>query len=124
MDAWKDVQKAIAASLGTDPMVVNPSRIMRVAGTVSWPNKDKVAKGYVPELVTMRTSFSTDRDPVPFERMMRAFPKRGDGGAQALPSAELFIDTGRQAMTEPWQKQASSQDKIGITMSSALSPHM
>ena len=28
MDAWKDVQKAIAASLGTDPMVVNPSRIM------------------------------------------------------------------------------------------------
>jgi hypothetical protein len=98
MDAWKDVQKAIAASLGTDPMVVNPSRIMRVAGTVSWPNKDKVAKGYVPELVTLRTQFSADRDPVPFERMMRAFPKRGDGGAQALPSAELFIDTGKQAM--------------------------
>lgn len=98
MDAWRDVQKAIAASLGTDPMVVNPSRIMRVAGTVSWPNADKTAKGYVPELVTMRTNFSTDRDPVPFERMMRAFPKRGDGGAQALPSAELYIDTGKQAM--------------------------
>ena len=98
MDAWRDVQKAIAASLGTDAAVINPSRIMRVAGTVSWPNQDKTAKGYVPELVTLRTQFSTDRDPVPFERLMRAFPKRGDGGAQALPSAELFIDTGRQAM--------------------------
>lgn len=98
MDAWRETQRSIAASLGTDPAVINPSRIMRVAGTVSWPGPDKVAKGYVPELVTLRTQFSTDRDPVPFERMMRAFPKRGDGGAQALPSAELFIDTGKQAM--------------------------
>ena len=98
LDAWRDVQKAIAASLGTDPMVVNPSRIMRVAGTVSWPNTDKQAKGYVPELVTLRTNFSTDRDPVPFERMMRAFPKRGDSGATAQLSAELYIDTGKQAM--------------------------
>jgi len=74
MDAWRDVQKSIAAALQTDSAVINPSRIMRVAGTVSWPNQKKQEKGYVPELVTMRTQFSTDRDPVPFERMMRAFP--------------------------------------------------
>ena len=41
MDAWKEVQKSIAASLQTDSAVINPSRIMRVAGTVSWPNKKK-----------------------------------------------------------------------------------
>jgi len=92
MDAWRDVQKSIAAALQTDSAVINPSRIMRVAGTVSWPNQKKQEKGYVPELVTMRTQFSTDRDPVPFERMMRAFP------APKAPEPVMEIDLGQQAM--------------------------
>ena len=92
LKAWRDVQKAIAASLQTDAAVVNPSRIMRVAGTVSWPNEKKQTKGYVPELVTMRTQFSTDRDPVPFERMMRAFPE------PKPPEPTIQIDLGQQAM--------------------------
>ncbi len=93
MDAWRDVQKSIAASLQTDPAVINPSRIMRVAGTVSWPNQKKQDKGYVPELVTMRTEFSTDRDPQPMERLMRAFPK-----AEPKAASTLSIDLGQQAM--------------------------
>jgi len=93
LKAWRDVQKAIAASLKTDPAVVNPSRIMRVAGTVSWPNQKKQAKGYVPELVTMRTEFSTDRDPQPMERLMRAFPI-----TQPSQASSLDIDLGQQAM--------------------------
>jgi hypothetical protein len=32
--------------------VINPSRIMRIAGTVSYPSQSKVTKGYIPELVT------------------------------------------------------------------------
>ena len=93
MDAWRDVQKSIAASLQTDAAVINPSRIMRVAGTVSWPNQKKQDKGYVPELVTMRTEFSTDRDPQPMERLMRAFPK-----AEQKPASTISIDLGQQAM--------------------------
>lgn len=93
LDAWREVQKSIAASLQTDPAVINPSRIMRVAGTVSWPNQKKQDKGYVPELVTMRTEFSTDRDPQPMERMMRAFPK-----AEPKAASTLSIDLGQQAM--------------------------
>ena len=50
---WKERQKQIAAKFKTDKAVVNPSRIMRLAGTVSFPNPAKLAKGYVPELVTM-----------------------------------------------------------------------
>jgi hypothetical protein len=50
---WKERQKQIAAKFKTDKAVVNPSRIMRLAGTVSYPNPAKLAKGYVPELVTM-----------------------------------------------------------------------
>ncbi|MDA9291667.1 hypothetical protein N9P99_00265 [Planktomarina temperata] len=41
-----------ARNLGTDPSVINPSRIMRIAGTVSYPSQSKVTKGYIPELVT------------------------------------------------------------------------
>jgi len=95
LKAWRDVQKSISASLHTDPAVINPSRIMRVAGTVSWPNQKKQDKGYVPELVTMRTQFSTDRDAQPFERLMRAFPKK------ELPNNQvgsIEIDLGQQAM--------------------------
>ena len=95
MDAWKEVQKSIAASLQTDAAVINPSRIMRVAGTVSWPNKKKQDKGYVPELVTMRTEFTNDRDPQPFERLMRAFPKKEVPNNQV---GGIEIDLGQQAM--------------------------
>ena len=53
LQLWKEKQKQIAAQFKTDKAVVNPSRIMRVAGTVSYPNKNKLAKGYVQELVIM-----------------------------------------------------------------------
>ena len=92
LEAWREVQKSIAASLHTDPAVINPSRIMRVAGTVSWPNQKKQAKGYVPELVTMRTQFKDDRDPQPIERLTRAFPKTEQ------KTSSLDIDLGQQAM--------------------------
>jgi len=53
LQLWKERQKQIAVKFKTDKVVVNPSRIMRVAGTVSYPNSTKLAKGYVPEMVTM-----------------------------------------------------------------------
>ena len=50
---WRERQKQIAVKFKTDKAVVNPSRIMRMAGTVSYPSSSKATKGYVPELVTM-----------------------------------------------------------------------
>ena len=96
LDAWRDVQRSLAAALGTDPVVINPSRIMRVAGTISWPNPDKAAKGYVEEYVQMRTQFSTDRDPVPFERLMRVLPAAPVSTQNTGDT--IYIDTGKQAM--------------------------
>tara|TARA_X000001036_G_scaffold343138_1_gene322701 strand:- start:1364 stop:1981 length:618 start_codon:yes stop_codon:yes gene_type:complete len=55
MEKWRSYQKLIATSCGTDKHVINSSRLMRVAGTVSYPSKKKIAKGYVPELVSMHT---------------------------------------------------------------------
>lgn len=108
LDAWRDVQRSIAHSLQTDEVVINPSRIMRVAGTVSWPDAKKQAKGYVPELVAMRTEFSDDRDPVPFERMMRAFPPvKGVTTAASSDTISGFqIDIGQQAMDRAMVEQA------------------
>ncbi len=51
---WRETQKLIASKLKTDSSVCNPSRIMRVAGTVSYPSKPKLTRGYVPELVTLK----------------------------------------------------------------------
>ena len=50
---WTKRQKQIAEKFKTDKAVVNPSRIMRVAGTISFPSSAKLAKGYIPELVTI-----------------------------------------------------------------------
>ena len=48
LKAWTETQKGIAAALGTDPTVVNPSRIMRVAGSVCWPTPKKPRRATSP----------------------------------------------------------------------------
>ncbi|WP_323008958.1 AAA family ATPase [Paracoccus sp. (in: a-proteobacteria)] len=100
LEAWTGIQKSIAAVLSTDPTVVNPSRIMRLPGTINWPTDKKAAKGRVAEIATLRTEYEDDRDPVSFEQMRRVF---GDGprptlSQQAQQASGTFIDTGPQAM--------------------------
>ena len=58
LNLWRYWQLDRAKRYQTDTAVTNPSRIMRVAGTVSYPNTAKLAKGYVPELTTMKLSVS------------------------------------------------------------------
>ena len=53
MNEWRSYQKRIAESFGTDKSVINPSRIMRVPGTITHPNKKKQLKGYITEMVSM-----------------------------------------------------------------------
>lgn len=101
LPAWTGIQKAIAARLSTDPTVVNPSRIMRLPGTINWPTDKKAAKGRVAELTTLRTDYDDDREPVSFDQMLRAFgpgPSLVPLSQQAQSAAGLSIDTGPQAM--------------------------
>ena len=98
LTAWTGIQKAIAARLSTDRTVVNPSRIMRLPGTVNWPTDQKTAKGRIPELVTLRTEYDDDREPVSFDQMLRAFGPGPSLSQQAKDAAGLSIDTGPQAM--------------------------
>lgn len=72
--AWRDLQKGIAQRFDSDGAVINPARIMRLAGTVSFPSKKKAAKGYEVELVGMRTEFDDDRDAIDFQALLSEFP--------------------------------------------------
>ena len=51
-DQLEAVNAALKKLLGSDD-VEDPGRLMRLAGTVSYPKPDKVARGYIPELVTL-----------------------------------------------------------------------
>ena len=52
-DELTAVNTALKELLGGDD-VQNADRVMRLAGTVSYPSPGKVERGYVPELVTLR----------------------------------------------------------------------
>lgn len=56
LSEWSSLQKAIQQNLGTDS-VHNPSRILRLAGTVSWPPVHKMNRGYVPEVTKLVEDF-------------------------------------------------------------------
>lgn len=88
MAAWRNMQTRIAAHFGSDRAVVNPSRIMRVGGTVSYPFRKKQEKGYVKELTTIRTDYPDDREPVTMAQMDRVF------AATSKSAGELHVDTG------------------------------
>ena len=73
--AWRERQEAIAAHFGSDRAVVNASRIMRIAGTVTYPDDRKRARGYVSERAAARIY---DREPLDFARALRVWPERTD----------------------------------------------
>lgn len=87
---WRETQANIAAHLGSDRTVINPSRIMRIAGTVTYPAKNKRERGYISELATIRTEYDDPRHPVSIEQMRRAFGQT----ASATAPATMQIDTG------------------------------
>ena len=61
---------ALAAALGGDPSVVNPSRVMRLAGSIAWPRKP----GRVVELTELQL-FQDGRPAIYYPgQLARAFP--------------------------------------------------
>ncbi len=58
MDKWRSYQKRIAETYKTDKSITNPSRVMRIAGTITHPNTKKILRGYKPELVTIELGSS------------------------------------------------------------------
>lgn len=89
---WRAMQIRIAAHFNSDKAVINPSRIMRVGGTVSYPFKKKREKGYIKEVCTLRTEYPDERPPVSMEQMDRVF------GKQAAAVSHTTFDVGPQPL--------------------------
>lgn len=94
LTAWRDMQTRIAAHFKSDSSVINPSRIMRVAGTITWPDTKKRAKGYISEMASLRTSYDEPRQPVTLDQMGRVFGQ----STPAASTSSLSIDTGPQPL--------------------------
>lgn len=73
MPSWTERQRGIAQNLGGDS-VINPSRIMRLAGTVNFPPQHKLQRGYAVERTTLKTEFDDEREPVTPDEIAAAFP--------------------------------------------------
>jgi predicted P-loop ATPase len=72
LSAWTNRQRMIAQALKTDS-VIDPPRIMRLAGTINWPKPKKVEKGYIVELTTLKIYGPDERPPVSADQLQRAF---------------------------------------------------
>jgi len=93
MPAWTEAQRGIAQALHGDA-VINPSRIMRLGGTVNYPTQDKLGRGYRMELTSVRTEFPSERSPVTPELIAQAFPPRqyvAEVAAQAMATGETTL---------------------------------
>ena len=91
MEVWEQQQRALAAHFGGDS-VIDPPRVLRLAGTVNYPSEKKAAKGYVPELVQLKTLYDDEqRDPVSPQALAAAYPLCNE---KPTPGAD--IDFGSQ----------------------------
>ena len=50
---WSELQKCLIKEFGTDTAIHNPSRLMRIAGSVAYPSKKKLEKQYQRELTKL-----------------------------------------------------------------------
>jgi hypothetical protein len=80
---------ALAAALGGDSTVVNPSRVMRLAGSIAWPHK--------PGRVLERTELQSFTDGRPRSyaegQLAKAFPAVEEKSAPPKPTPTLNIGT-------------------------------
>ena len=114
---WRRMQETIAAHFASDKTVVNPSRIMRIGGTVTYPAKHKIARGYVKELTTIRTEYADERPQVTLEQMTRVFGERTPA-APTNPTGGLQIDTGVQQSMD--RERAAIQALSGTDWNNAV----
>jgi hypothetical protein len=87
--------EGMAHCLGGDPAIRNPSRIMRLAGSINRPFAEKRQKGRVDELVRIRRLEEPARPAHRIEEIEQAFPMPKPAASYApppgLPLAKIII---------------------------------
>ena len=83
-DVCRRQNRALALALGGDPSVVNPGRVLRLAGSIAWPTK----AGRTVERTELHT-FNDGRPKVYFPgQLAKAFPPVGARRSDPTPNSE------------------------------------
>ncbi len=127
LDAWRAMQSDIAATFQSDKSVINPSRIMRLAGTVTYPDTKKQSRGYVQETAKLRTEYDDGRAPIAFDRIRQVFAPQSHAplSQRAMPagpatSGGFEIDTGSQFAPALDRERATIQALSGVEWHNAM----
>jgi hypothetical protein len=83
----RDLNVRASALFGGDSLVINPTSLMRVAGTIAWPWKP----GRVPEMTELHL-FSDRPQSYPFQALARTFPEAAAQTPAALPGQPAGTD--------------------------------
>jgi len=75
LEEWRNRQRGVADQLQGDS-VINPSRVMRLAGTVTYPPQHKIERGYQVECSTFRSDFPDERPPINPGDFAQAYPAK------------------------------------------------
>lgn len=79
LEAWSRQQRALDRYFGSDN-VSNRDRVMRLAGSVSYPSAKKIERGYQTEKVTIRVLYDDgERDSVSSRALYHSYPWSVDG---------------------------------------------
>ena len=99
LDEWTKRQRGLADNLLGDS-VINPSRVMRLAGTVSYPPDHKVARGYKVEQCDFRSEWNEERSPVTPDQIAKAYPQLSGVSQAALTNEIVSGQNNLQIMSQ------------------------
>lgn len=99
LDAWTERQYGIAQAFQGDS-VVDPPRIMRVAGTINFPPPHKLQRGYRVERVAMRSSFAEERAPVSPEQIATAYPRATVSNVERVEQGQTTLAVMRRTRVQ------------------------
>jgi hypothetical protein len=91
LDAWRSVQETLIASFKSDRRIKNPDRIMRLAGSISYPDAKKRTRGYVTEFVALR--IDPDAKVVTPWQLAAAFQPATQAAAEVSTNGTLMLST-------------------------------
>ncbi|MDZ7906203.1 MAG: AAA family ATPase [Cypionkella sp.] len=120
--AWRAMQSDIAATFKSDKSVINPSRIMRLSGTVTYPDTKKRERGYVPEISRLRTEYDDGRAPIAFDRMRQVFAAQTTLSERAKPSAQPPSQGGFEIQTAAMGNGVNASNDEVLDLLSYISP--
>ena len=129
LQAWSEMQKRIATRFGSDT-VHDPARIMRLAGSVSYPTMAKAERGYRVEVVQIQVY--DDRAPLEHADFLQVFPPSPQPAVvdPAPQSLNLWRASGRsdfdlhdmlEASRKPRQWLNNTRDVIASLVGRGLS---